>query len=430
MESMFKTVDKLIKEYPEADPDDLMVELEQNKPTLDERLSKIGYTRTEALAAAHAEPERRAALAEKIGVENLDFPYVWAELSEKSTTMTQDNLDLILWLMAGGKLTKSEGLSDEELIENWLHSFNRVKEYNDFLNKYVKAVNDYYDIKFEMEDSKLRHPEKKINNADSERVLSLLCDNGHADGCKNIGILRGNLEIISGIIGELSFLKPIKPLIYFQMYVRYRKKLFDAPAFIPNRKKILEYRKYDFTNDNGKNFNQYYTYCRLYSDLKKCFPKANSDLCDTGFSLCSNLAQWWYKIGAEGYERDLDLEIPFTIDAFVLEQFVTCFEESEINRTMNVSSETLIKWRKSNPTICNNARKTVQSIKFSDLRAFADNSTEFCAKLFDQKQLEGDKHVDHDIAWALFVQEVEERFDDLLEDELTLMIGKWILKRI
>lgn len=146
MESMFKTVDKLIKEYPEADPDDLMVELEQNKPTLDERLSKIGYTRTEALAAAHAEPERRAALAEKIGVENLDFPYVWAELSEKSTTMTQDNLDLILWLMAGGKLTKSEGLSDEELIENWLHSFNRVKEYNDFLNKYVKAVNDYYDI--------------------------------------------------------------------------------------------------------------------------------------------------------------------------------------------------------------------------------------------------------------------------------------------
>lgn len=168
----------------------------------------------------------------------------------------------------------------------------------------------------------------------------------------------------------------------------------------------------------------------MYSDLKKCFPKSDITLCNAGFSLCSNLAEWWYKIGAEDYERDLDLDIPLTIDGFLLEQCVTCFEEIEIDRIMTVSAEQLIKWRKSNPTLCNNAQKAVQDIIFSELRAFATNSTEFCGRLFDQKQLEGNKHVDHDIAWALFVREVEERFDELLEEELSLMISKWIVAKI
>ena len=430
MESIFKTVDKLFKKYPEGDLDDLMVELEQNEPTLDERLEQVGYTRIEAIAAANAEPIRRADLAKDFGIENLEMPYVWAELSEKCVRMTDEKLGVILWLIAGGKLTKPDGLSEDEMISNWLHAMQRTKEYEDLLNDYVRAVNAYYEIRFGMEDAKLQHPEKKTNKADSERVLSLLCNGGYAEDCKNIKILRGNLELLSGIIGELSFLEPIKPLIYFQIYVHYKSKLFNNPDFVPNRKKILEEHKYNIANDNGKNYAQYSVYCALYSNLKKLFPKADKTLCDAGFSFCSNLAEWWYKIGAECYERDLDLDIPVPIDCILLEQCVTCFEESEISRTMNISSEELLKWREANPMLCNNAERAVQEIKFSNLRAFADNSTEFCGKLFDQKQLEGDKHVDHDIAWALFVRAVEERFDDLLEEELSAMILRWILNNI
>lgn len=368
MESIFKKVDKLLAEYPNADIDDLMVELEEKELTLDERLEEIGYTRTEALAAARAEPQRRAKIARDLGIENLKFPYFWAELSKNCLKISTEKLELILWLMSGGTLTVNEKLSDDELIGNWLHSFKRYNENMNFLNCYVKAFDQYTNIEIELANSKLRSPEDKINESESELVLSMLCNNGYADDCENKKILLGNLQTISGIIGELSFLEPVKPLIYYQIVVRYRKKLFGKRDFVPNRKKILEPYEYDYSSDNGKNFNQYYTYCRLYSDMKKLFPKANTELCDMGFSLCSNLANWWYKICAEeDYKSELDLDMPFTLDMFVPEQFVSCFEESEIGKTMSVSSGKLIKWRKSNVTFCNNAQKAVRNIDFVNI---------------------------------------------------------------
>lgn len=252
MESIFKTVDRLLKKHPEGDIDDLMVELEENEPTLDERLEQIGFTRTKAIAAARAEIVRHADSAKQFGVVNIDYPYVWAELSEKCEEMTDNKLEVILWLIAGGKLIDHESLSDDEVISSWLHTTQRVKEYKNFLDDYVKTVNDFLNLRTRLEKSKLLHPERKASTADSERVLKLLCNDGYIEEYKEKTILRDNLELISGIIAELSFLEPIKPLIYFQIYVRYKKKLLNDPNFVPNRKKILDERKYDFTKDNGK----------------------------------------------------------------------------------------------------------------------------------------------------------------------------------
>lgn len=427
MNSTFKIVDKLLKEYPEGDLDDLMVMLEQNKPTLDERLEQLGYTRDEALVAAHAAVVHHADHAKQFGIENLEYPYVWAELSEKCVEMTDNKLEVILWLMAGGKLTERADLTDDEVIDDWLYLTQRVDEYKKYLDGFIKTVVDFSDITIKLARAKIKEP-KKIADAEVECILKLLMDKGYAENFAE-DILHGNLETVSGIISDLPFLESVKPLIYFQVYAKHRKKLSGASGFLPNIKKIFDERQYDLTKDNGKNFKQYTIYCSLYSDLKKCFPKADTALCDMGFLLCSNLADWWHLIGAE-YTCNHNIDIPLTVEGLIMEQCVTCFEKSEVDRTMNVSPEQLIKWRKSNNELCEKAQKLIQNIKFSDMLTFVDNSTEFCGKLFDQKQLEGDKHIDHDIAWALFVREVEERFDELLEEELSLMISKWIVSKI
>lgn len=427
MESIFKTVDKLIKEYPEGDLDDLMIELEQNNPTLDECLEQFGYTRDEALAAAHAAVVHHADHAKEFGIEILEYPYLWAELSEKCKEMSDKKLELILWLMAGGRLTERNDLTDDEVIADWLHVTRRAEEIKRHLDRFIKTAVDFSDITVKLTRSKIKEPPKNTK-AEAECILKLLMDKGYAENFIK-DILSDNIITVSGIISGLPFLEPIKPLIYFQIYAKHRKKMFGTKDFLPNIKKIFTERQYDLTKDNGKNFKQYAIYCALYSDLKKCFPKANVALCDTGFLLCSNLADWWHSIGAE-YTRNPNMNIPLTIDGLIMEQCVTCFEKSEVGRTMNVSPEQLIKWRESNKKLCENAQKLIQNIKFSDLLTFVDNSTEFCAKLFDQKLLEGDNHIDYDIAWTLFVQEVEERFDELLEEELSLMISKWLISKI
>ncbi|MCM1166601.1 MAG: hypothetical protein NC299_04060 [Lachnospiraceae bacterium] len=427
MKSIFEKVDKILDAHDDENLDDLMAELESAEPTLGERLEAIGYTRGEALAAARSETAKRADLAKKVGINNLSLPYAWIELVDlcgEKNEPSRDKLELALWLMANGKLTETTGLSDDEMISDWLCKTEKVKEYTEYLTEFTRAGDELVDIILLLEKSKIKY-NGKPNPADGSRVFNLLCDEGFADECKNKEILRGNLETLGAFIAEIPELEPIKPLIYFQAYVRYNKKLFNKPDFAINPKKILDYHEYKIDADNGKNYKQNALYCALYSELKNCFPNADKSLCDTGFMACSNLAEWWYKIEFEGYSRDEKINIPVTPQAYIREQCVTCFEGSAVGKTMNVSAEQLIKWRKANPSIIANAEKAAADIEWSDLKAFADNSVEFCGKLFAEKKIGGIKPADHATAWALFIKAVEERFDELLEEQLTEILLRY-----
>lgn len=416
------------------DFDDFAIENLANEQPLDEILSERKITLKEALSKEKAERDFYDKLANKLDIKSREFPRIWIELIEKCENCpTEDNIKLLLWLTAGEGFTDETDSeftakeAEEQLIRRRIGIEKRVAELESYFCNLRECVPKFAEIisgidsvktdKFDLMD-------KNTDDKDVERVFSIINNNGFSVKSVDPEALHGNLMAISLMIGEYDFLKPIKPLVYFQVYVRQHKKLLNNVGFIPNLKSVFQYREYGIFGNNEKNFNQYAEYCRLYILLKSCFPDADEELCDTGFLYCSNLASWYHELGYIDYSCDILDGIPFTTYAMVREMNVFCFDKPMYADSL----EKLEKWRRQYRNLYIEAVKAVDDIRFEELGEFAELGERYCERFFNEDFSKCVKNENHqEAAWGLLVRETERRFDELLEQKICGIFDKYYI---
>lgn len=437
LKNLWRTADEMNDKYEKRntafddieDFDDLAIKNLANE-SVDKLLSENGITKKQAVSAEAAERSSYDELANRLGIRSREFPWIWIELIEKcNSELSEDNIKFLLWLTAGGSFVHN---ADDELsakeyeelsIRQWLGIKERRAELEDYFSnlrsnipKYAKILNQIDHIKY--------YELGLTNESDAERVFSTICRNGFDTKYSSSNVLRDNLSVISQLIEKYVFLKPIKPLVYLQVFVRQQKKLFTGEGYIPNLKIFFEFREYGVFNNNEKNFDQYAEYCRLYVLLKGCFPDMDEGLCDTGFLSCSNLASWYHELGYLGYRSEIPDGIPFTIYALIREMCVFCFGLSTVD-----NAEMLEIWRRKYPRLYKEIVEIVNdvdNIRFEELGEFAEQGTAYCDKLFSEKIKNCVKNEEqHKAAWGLLVRETERRFDELLEQEICDILDKY-----
>ncbi len=436
MKNIWQKADKLLEEYknrnsdwdePE-DLDDFAIEALAEEP-IDTLLSERGLTREQALSKAKAERDTYNALAERLGIESREFPWLWIELIGKcESDLTEDSIELLLWLTVGGSFSDdtddfTEREAEDFAIRRYIGVKDRAAELKNYFNDLHEKLSEFAEIIDQINSIKT-FKTGSSDETDVERVFSVMCENDFAEKCDNRELFYNNLEMISQMINKYDFLKPIKPLVYFHTYVRQQNKLLNKDGFIPNLKKLFEERNYGILENNEKNFKQYAEYCRLYILLKGCFPDADEKLCDTGFMCCSNLANWYHELGYMDYTCDLPEGIPFTPYEVIREMGVFCFDES----MRPDSPGKLKKWRKRYHSLYIEAIRVVENIRFEELGDFAELGEKYCQKFFSGEFLELVTSENHDAAWGLLVYETERRFDELLEYKIFDIFDKYYIK--
>lgn len=427
MKSIWHEVNRLSEKYAaesefgDVSLDDFVLDNLAEESSLDTLLLDCGLTYKQALSKMNKDAEYYKELAKRCGLTEDKFqaPFVWAEIVGLcKSEMTAERLEMLIWLMSGGRLCEKP---DEELDENfyvwrWLGVRKRTSDFSEFFNGITSKLPEFATVLSEIERIK-KTPPCTGNEAECERVFVMLCDNGFIDNNADLEIFRNNLIALSELISAHRFLEKLKPLVFFQAYVKHTKKLFFKSDYIPNVKKLFERKEYAIGHDNGKNYKQFAEYCDLYVRMKSCFPNADSALCDTGFLYCSNLADWYHSLGAMGYECDIPEGIPFTIEAAVSEMCVSCFDEP-LSLDFIGDSEIFKSQRAKHPVLQRKAEKAAEAIRFDELREFAEESAGFCEKLFDVEYAASVNTQNHDAAWGILVRAVERKFDELLENEI------------
>lgn len=330
--------------------------------------------------------------------------------------MTDKSRILLSYLLAGGNIL-SELSEPEELVAAWLDISERQKIIHAELIRRSQKRTEFAVISEQL--STLRQPVVDAEDFPNP-VFNLLCSEGYADGA-DIDTLKYNLDLINSLINAVPELKPLSPLVYFQVYVRNRKKLLYKQDFVPTLKNLFNREEYSIDADNGKNFDRYAEYCVLYLDLKKCFPEADELLCDTGFLACSNLADWCYE------NTELPEGFPLTDYAFVSECHTMLFAQGMGDVPFwaqeGVSYDDIVSLKERYTALDRLAEKSAQRIDFTQLDRFLTDGNAFCSELMEQSgMLEKLRPNQLSAARALLMFAVQAR----LEEELVLQLSRVI----
>ena len=385
--------------------------------SLEDRLCAVEMTAEDALAAARLCVREYKALAERLNIPAVPQHLMWREfLLVCENGMTDDSRLLLSYLLAGGSVL-TEISEPEELVAAWLDISERQKIIHAELIRRRQKRTEFAEIAEQL--STLRQPVVDAEDFPTP-VFNLLCSEGYADGA-DIDTLKYNLDLINALINAVPELKPLSPLVYFQVYVRNRKKLLEKQDFVPTLKNLFNREEYSITADNGKNFDRYAEYCVLYLDLKKCFPEADEPLCDAGFLACSNLAEWCYD------NAEVPDDFPLTDYAFVSECHTMLFGEGMNDVPFwtqeGVSFDDIVSLKERYTALDRLAEKAAQCVDFAQLDRFLMDGNAFCSELMEQSgMLEKLRPNQLSAARALLMFAVQARF----EEELVLQLARVI----
>ena len=385
--------------------------------SLEDRLCAAEMTAEDALAAARLCVREYKALSERLSIPTAPQHLMWREfLRACEGGMTDDSRLLLSYLLAGGSVL-AELSEPEELVAAWFDISERQKNIHAELIRRRQKRTEFAVIAEQL--STMRQP--VVDGEDSPNpVFNLLCSEGYAEGA-DIDTLKYNLDLINALTNAVPALKPLSPLVYFQVYVRSRKKLVEKQDFVPTLKNLFNREEYSISADNGKNFDRYAEYCVLYLDLKSCFPESDEPLCDAGFLDCSNLADWCYE------NAELPEGFPLTDYAFVSECHTMLFAEGmgEVPfwSQEGVSYEDIVSLKERYTAPDRLAEKAAQRIDFAQLDRFLTDGNAFCSELMEQSgMLEKLRPNQLSAARALLMFAVQTR----LEEELVLQLARVI----
>lgn len=386
--------------------------------SFEDRLCAAGITAGDALTAARFSVREYKALLGRLNIPAEPQHLMWREyLRAVESGMTDDSQLLLSYLLAGGNVL-SENSEPEELISAWLDISERQKKIQAELVLRREKRAEFTAISEQL--SALRQPSVDAEDFPNP-VFNLLCSEGYADGA-DIDTLKYNLDLINALIKAVPALKPLSPLVYFQVYMHNRKKLLVKQDFVPTLKNLFNREEYSISADNGKNFDRYAEYCVMYLDLKKCFPEADEPLCDAGFLACSNLAEWCYE------NAELPDSFPLTDYAFVSECHTILFkdgmEEVPFWAQEGVSFEEIVLLKEKYSALDKLAEKAAQNVDFSQLDRFLKDGSAFCSELLEENgMLEKLRPNQLSAARALLMFAVQTRFEEELVVDLAHIIN-------
>lgn len=391
------------------------------EPTIEELLGCAGMTAEDALAAAKLYRRRYRELLEANGLSELRKPLLWVKfINGCKKNMTDDRYELLIYLLAGGSLLTDEYESAEDLMWAWLKTSESQRRLAEQLKVRREKAAEFDALRKRL--SKAAQPKNYPVDGECSAAFVLLCRDEYAPAGADLHILSDNVTCIDRIISSAD-LMPAAPLVYFRLYSKNRRKLYEKPDYMPTLKTLLGHENYETEHDNGKNFNQYELYIRLYLDLKKCFPDADHALCDAGFTACSNLADWcWENI-------DQTDDMPITDRALIEKHcpmlFENPWEDLGFWHDESVTIEQLWNWQEKTTVVRALAKKASAVISFNELEGFAAAPADFLEKLFSGSGIGGRIRPEQFLAArALLMAEIVTRFEELLVMELTELISK------
>lgn len=402
--------------------------IENNEePTLEEELSRLGMSFDEAMEAALKDINEHRQLAIKLGVYHSEKPLIWYDLvMQCGVSVTHERLELLVWMLSGKEFTTEEKLCDYEekagLVGRWIYCSKVAKELKEQIAIRKQKNNEFSVILDRAKSEKQR--ESVVYGEEHLRVFHMLCANGYVEDCSDKSILQNNLSCVESCIMAAPWLKPIAPLVYFQVYVCKRKKLLEKIDYIPVIKNLFKPVEYKIDNDNGKNFNTYEEHANLYIDLLDCFSDCDTELCNAGFIKCSNLAEWCY------LNVDSGGRIPLNSFALVEQAMPMLFEniseDVPLYKELNLSLWKIDSWKNKYTTITRSAEAAVQELCFDDLPLFVSDSRKMLAEIFGGDFISGIKPAYADIARGILLESMVSRFRTLLVIELAEVLAGYV----
>lgn len=112
---------------------------------------------------------------------------------------------------------------------------------------------------------------------------------------KNTPELYNNLHHFICMSEQIKEYRMIMPLFLFQLMIRHTGRLATKENLDVSFKSLWNYKKYQISQDNGKNYKRYQLYSKLFVKLCKAYRGHNGvdlPLCQYGFWKTSNLADW------------------------------------------------------------------------------------------------------------------------------------------
>ncbi len=408
--------------------DELILELgNECLPDFDKTLKELKITVNEVADLAAKDIAEHKRTAEEAGVTHFEKPMIWYDLVNLcKQELTESKLELLVWLMSGGEFAIADSFANRNgkrhIAQCWITWCVNISWLKEQLSLRRKKNAEFAEILRSVTHNKRNNAIK--TSEDHLRVFRMLCDIGYADDCYKKENLQNNLECIDSLMSEHPCLLPIAPLVYFQMCVYKKKKLFTQDGYTPVLKNLFNRKEYIINRDNGKNFESYADYCELYIDLIDCFPQADKPLCDAGFIYCSNLADWCFA------EAEDDGRIPLTAYGITEAMEITLFDNPSEDipawREMNVDVEQLWDWQEKYTEIKRAAENATANLNFSELPEFLRDSGGFLSRLFEGDFLASVKPKYFTEARHILLDEIIIRFYLLLDREIGGILAKYI----
>lgn len=406
----------------------------------EEKLAARGVTREEALERADADESEFRRLLEVCGISEDRMAPIWVRLvplcKEK---LIEERLALLLRFFSGYEPDeRPSDLEEDDIILRWISKTEQLYGNIGELKMRKKNTGKWRAIAAQAKKS--RKKTEDINDDSSfSGVFNMLCKKGYAGGMKEPEILRENLRNIAGLIKGEPFLKAVEPLVYFQSFLRHRKKMLANEDYIPNIRNVFNYFSYlsakpDYDKEPNEDtvnekHNRRVLYCQLYLDMMECFPKADRGLCDEGFLRCSDLSDWYDQF-AEGGEM-----IPLSTCGFILASSVMCIDpESGYEGSANASWEQVYEYeraldRQGKGVLDKHNRKilkAIDGIKFDDLERYISDGAAFFNEIWSGYS-EKIKPQNYDVERAILARNIDIRFNELLCGELCEILEKYLI---
>ena len=158
--------------------------------------------------------------------------------------LIEERLALLLRFFSGYEPDeRPSDLEEDDIILRWISKTEQLYGNIGELKMRKKNTGKWRAIAAQAKKS--RKKTEDINDDSSfSGVFNMLCKKGYAGGLKEPEILRENLRNIAGLIKANPFLKEVEPLVYFQSFLRHRKKMLENEDYIPNIRNVFNYFSY------------------------------------------------------------------------------------------------------------------------------------------------------------------------------------------
>lgn len=429
MKDVWNSVDRFMDEHhvfgsstPMGEIEDMLLEMETDEEIYLRKVLKMqGTSFEDELSKAVNEQDRISGLARKNGLQRFEMPYIWADLIPLcEEEPTAERVQILLWLMSGAPLDNTE-ISDSKRVSVWLdymETWDYIKDFNAKITELASILN-------KLESASITYGNGR---SDYEKVFNLLCNKGYVENNTDKEILKRNLQDIEISTASIPFMEPIKPLVYYQAFVKYQKKICENDGFIPEIKNLFSSTEYNIAENNGKNYEQYAIYCELFSDLKRCFPEADKKLCDVGFMYLSNLAEWRWKLGLEGYRTDrMSTDIPMPVETIAMRSYTYCFRDFPYEKT-GIPLEFFLTPDDKFTELKDRAKGLVADVRFSELEEFSDDPMKYCSRSWDSGLDVVTPPSAVNAAWAFIIEATIEEFDRLLTEKIIGFLSKFMFE--